>query len=256
MKIGMALSGGGVLGVAHIGALKEIEKAGIKLDYVCGTSAGSIIGVIYSTSGIGGLEEFYKEISAKKGFSQKSRFQIQSPSRFFEDLEKTISKYLPSSNESLKIDFGAIATNLETGLPELLEDDNVVKNIMASCAYPGVFPIQRMGDRAYIDGGISVNLPAEFVKRKCDFVIGSCIYCLPKFKKSYFEKISRTQVLTRSLEIIENRLSYYQEKYCDFCFKPQIKNIKWFHFWKLIEAREAGDKNAKKQMEELLEKLK
>ncbi|OQA53181.1 MAG: NTE family protein RssA [candidate division WS2 bacterium ADurb.Bin280] len=255
MKIGIALSGGGVLGAAHIGALKEIEKANIKIEYVCGASAGSIIGGIYSSSGIEGLEEFYNEISNKKGFSPNTRFQIQSPSRFFSELENTVSKYLEPKIDRPQIPFGAVATNLETGLPELLQEGDKLKNIMASCAYPGVFPIVRISSKLYVDGGIAVNLPAEFVKNECDFTIGSSIYSLPKIKKSYFDKNSRTRVLSRSLEIIENRLSYYQENYCDFCFKPQIKNLKWFHFWKLQEARDAGEANAKKQINDLVQLL-
>ena len=64
MKIGLALSGGGALGAAHIGVIEEIEKAGIKIDCVCGTSAGAIIGLAYAIGGMETLRRFYGETLA------------------------------------------------------------------------------------------------------------------------------------------------------------------------------------------------
>ena len=72
MKIGLALSGGGALGVAHLGAIEELEKAGIKIDYICGVSSGAMIGLAYASGGLDGLHKFYEETIAPFIFRQGS----------------------------------------------------------------------------------------------------------------------------------------------------------------------------------------
>lgn len=244
------------MGAAHIGVIEEIERAGIKIDYICGSSAGSIIGGVYASGGLENLQNFYSEIITKKGFSQGTRFQIANPSKFFSELNETLRKYVFEAGSSFKIPFSTVATNMLTGEGEILDKGSMSRNIIASSAYPGVFPLQQINDRLYADGGITINLPAETVSKECDFTIGSSIYTVPRVSSGYFKKNYRAKALTRSLEIIEKQLSVYQENYCDFCFKPQIDNLKWYHFWKIEDAKIAGQQNAKKEIAGLLEKLK
>ena len=71
MKIGLALGGGGVLGVAHLALLEELEKNDIKIDMVAGTSAGSVVGALYSYGGVNLVIEFLKAVREKDLFSKK-----------------------------------------------------------------------------------------------------------------------------------------------------------------------------------------
>jgi NTE family protein len=88
-KIGLALSGGGALGVAHIGAIEEIEKAGIKIDYICGVSSGAIIGLAYAVGGIDSLHKFYDEALAN--FAKKNKFIFaKGPDAAFKYIESAL----------------------------------------------------------------------------------------------------------------------------------------------------------------------
>jgi Predicted esterase of the alpha-beta hydrolase superfamily len=88
-KIGLALSGGGALGVAHIGAIEEIEKAGIKVDYICGVSSGAIIGLAYAAGGLDTLHKFYEETLAN--FAQRNRFIFaKGPDAAFKYIESAL----------------------------------------------------------------------------------------------------------------------------------------------------------------------
>lgn len=254
-KIGLALSGGGVLGAAHIGVIEEIEKAGIVVEYVSGASAGSIIGAVYAAGGMSVLNKFYDEISATSAFSSKNKIQMANPKKFFSDIELILKKYIPDSFSDFKIPFSAVATNIKTGEHELLDKSDPLSCVLASCAYPGVFPVQKVSGKYFVDGGITVNLPAEEVARRCDFTIGSSIYTVSQIENQRLERISRTAVFARSLEIIESQISSYQERYCDFCFKPKTENLKWFQFWKLEEIRHSGEIYAKREIKNLIKKL-
>lgn len=254
-KIGLALSGGGVLGAAHIGAIEEMEKAGIKINYISGTSAGSIIGGIYASGGMNALNRFYDELKSRSGFSPKSRLQISGPTKFFRELKQILDDYIAPSFDEFKIPFSAIATDIESGDHKLLDQGDPVACIMASCAYPGVFPIQRISQTYLIDGGVTLNLPAEEVAERCSFVIGSNIYSIGEIKKGRAPGLNRAASITRSLEIMERRLSAYQEKYCDFCFRPESKNLKWYHFWRMEEIRDLGREYAQKEIDKLKEKV-
>lgn len=254
-KIGLALSGGGVLGAAHIGVLEEIEKSGVKIDYIAGVSAGSIIGGIYAAKGVKGLDDFYKELKSKKFFGGSNKLPIGGPTKIFSELEKILKNYIPESFLELNIPLAVIATNINSGEPNLINEGNPIETILASSAYPGVFPIQEISGESYIDGGVTTNLPAEQVREKCQFVIGSSIYSIPEIKPVNNKKISRGAILTRSLDIIEKQLSVYQENYCDFCFKPKTKSLRWFHFWKAEEIRELGRAYAREEINNLLKQI-
>lgn len=254
-KIGLALSGGGVLGAAHIGVIKELEKAGVKIDYVCGTSAGSIVGAVYAYGGVDALSEFYREIINTSAFNSKKKIEMANPKKLFSDIEKIMRKYIPKTFSNFKIPFSAAATNIKTGECEILEKSDPLACVMASCAYPGVFPVQKVSGKFYVDGGITVNLPAEEVSKKCSFTIGSSIYRVSTMQGEKLEKISRAVALTRSLEIIEKQISNYQERYCNFCFKPKTGNFKWYQFWKIEEIRQAGEIYAKREIKNLIRSL-
>jgi len=255
-KVGLALSGGGALGVAHIGAIEEIKNAGIKISYVCGVSSGAIIGLAYAIGGITTLHKFYSETLAD--FAKKNRFLLaKGPDAAFKYIEQALAKLCAGRNlRQLALPFFCCATNLATGETEILDSGDPVKAVMASSAYPGVFLPQKINGKFYIDGGATRGLPAQEIRtRGADFVIGSSIYAVDHVNDEKAGAMNRLEIVARSLDILQKELSGFGEKQCDFCFKPKVAQFHWFDFFKMEEIIEIGRQNAAKQIKNLLSRL-
>ncbi len=251
MKIGLALSGGGILGAAHIEVLKELEKNKIKIDHIAGTSAGAIIASIYASRGIKGLEAFYKEATSIAYFSKDFFKQLVPPDKFFGQIKDLIFKYTFTNIEEAKIKLSIIGTNVLTGKEEIFEKGDTASAVMASSAYPGIFPTQKIGANFYLDGGLTLNLPSE-VLNDCDFIIGSNLCTVPKSSIKEVEKMNIAQILLRSNYILQNKLTELQAKECNFCFNIPTDSVKWYQFDKINQIKELGKKTAQKQMPKLL----
>jgi NTE family protein len=257
MRIGLALSGGGALGVAHIGAIEEIEKAGIKIDCVSGVSSGAIIGLAYAAGGIETLHKFYED--ALIGLAKKDKFIFaKGPDAVFKYIEEELKKICRGKDFSgLAIPFSCSATNLATGEREMFNSGDPVECVMASSAYPGFFAAQKMGGKFYIDGGVTRNLPVEETRAlNADFVISSSSYAVDYIADGKAGRLGRIETAARALDILEKELSRFEEKQGDFCFKPPVAQFKWFDFFKMEEILEQGRVNAAKQMPQLLVAIK
>nr|WP_299170657.1 patatin-like phospholipase family protein [uncultured Allomuricauda sp.] len=204
LKVGLVLSGGGAKGLAHIGALKIIDEAGIKVDYVGGTSMGAIVGALYA-SGYSGIEldsifretEFSQLIQdnvprGAKTFYEKEdseRYALSLPfTNFNVSFPQAISGGQNIYNELVKllfhvkdvqdfnklpIPFLCIATNVETGEEVLLDSGYLPEAIMASGTFPSLFEPAEIEGEILIDGGVVNNYPIDEVKALgADLVIG------------------------------------------------------------------------------------
>jgi NTE family protein len=251
MKIGLALSGGGTLGIAHVGALRQIEN-NVKIDSICGVSAGAIAGLLYAYGGIAAVDYFYAELIATNPFSPKNIITLRSPEKIFAYIEGILEKVVTINDfNDLPIKFSCIATNIETAQPAILEKGNPIKAVMASAAYPGVFPVQTIGKEKFIDGGVTINMPVTpLLAQNMDFIIASSVISLSKF--GYHKKTSRAKVVTRAVEIMENHLNDLELAQANFVFKPPVGKYYWFNFSKLEHIKEIGEKYAKKRIKELV----
>jgi len=255
MKIGLALSGGGALGVAHIGVLEELEKAGIKIGCVCGVSSGAIMGLAYASGGLKSLRGFYDKIIVSD-FARPEKFVLAGgPAAAFKFTASVLDEITAGKNlEDLNIPFFCCATNVATGEKDILKSGPAVGAVMASCAYPAVFDQQEFAGNWYIDGGITRNLPAEEARAMgAEFIVGSSIYGVDEILPAKAARMNKIELVFRTLNIFEKELSRCQEKQCDFCFKPGAQNMSWFDFFKMDEILELGRSNAAKQMPKLLE---
>jgi len=204
-KIGLTLSGGGAKGLAHIGILKAIDSAGLKIDYVTGTSMGSILGGLYA---IGYSADSLEKIARNIDWSLLLSNQSSLRSLFMEEKDE-YSKYdveLPWVNNKLRlssglleaqelwlkfselffpvynikdfsnfsIPFRCISTDIGNGEAVVMKDGEIISAVRASMAIPSVFtPVDYNGHRV-IDGGISRNFPVKDVKEMgADIVVGS-----------------------------------------------------------------------------------
>ncbi|WP_343330907.1 patatin-like phospholipase family protein [Polaribacter staleyi] len=203
-KVGLVLSGGGAKGFAHIGVLKEIDKAGLQIDYIGGTSMGAIIGGLYA---IGYSGEQIEQIVLETDFVSLLQDKIPRNSEpFFEKefgektvftlpvhkgkigLPRAVSKgqnvlnflmELLASVEGIsdfkkfQIPFFCIATDVENGNGVLLEKGSLPLALRASGSFPTLLNPVVLGDKLLVDGGIANNFPVSIMKSKgVDVVIG------------------------------------------------------------------------------------
>src|SRR5690554_1174894 len=179
MKIGLVLSGGGARGAAHIGVLKAFEERDVSPTHISGTSVGAIVGALYA-NGVHWSEilNFLKTTSV---FHTK-RFAFNKPGfldteKFYDDLKV----YFPRDNfDSLNKTLFITATNILTGNLKIFSKGQLIKPVIASASFPGVFTPTEINGSYYIDGGILNNFPVEPLKQHCDKIIGVYINSLKK----------------------------------------------------------------------------
>jgi NTE family protein len=266
-KIGLALSGGGALGAAHVGVLEEIEKNQIKVDVIAGTSVGAMTGALFADGGIKSVHDFFKLIEKKEIFSRKNILLSHSTNKIFSQIREVLGIVLKSEEfKDLKIRFYCLATELETGKPKVFSKGNLIDAIMASSAYPGLFPVQKVDDVLYIDGGIVENMPVGVLKnlsridskeKDAGFIIGSSLVHLTDLTFKETDSISsKIKVVQRAIEIMESELAKSQIENCDFCFQMPLNKYSWYNFMKIKEIQKAGKKYAKNEIGKLIKELK
>ena len=170
-NIGLALSGGGVRGFAHIGALRALEDVGIKPEIIAGVSAGSVVASFYAAgmtadeifnlfSNID-MSKFLQVDITKSGFLKLDKFK------------KFIAKNLPVDNiEQLQLPTIIAATDIEQQHEMAFTQGNIAERVTASCSIPLVFKPVKIGDSYYVDGGVLHNLPSYYLRHLCNKVIG------------------------------------------------------------------------------------
>lgn len=171
MKIGLILSGGGMRGAAHIGAIKALEEHGIIPTHIAGTSAGAIVGALYAYGyNWEDILKFFREVN----ILDIKKYALNKPG--FIDAEKFypgFKTYLENDDFSvLKKELSITTTNILNGKLEIFNNGELIKPVLASAAIPGIFSPVKINESYYVDGGTLNNFPVELLKSSCDLIIG------------------------------------------------------------------------------------
>jgi NTE family protein len=165
--IGLALSGGGARGLAHIGVLKVLERENIPVAYIAGTSMGGIIAAMYAAGwDAGSLEHEALRMTAIRELIKL--VDIRPPRRGLlagQNVREYLAQFIGPelSFEDLKIATALKAVDLNTGQQVDLKSGNLLDAVLATSAFPGVFPHVEIGDHYLVDGGILNNLPLDLI---------------------------------------------------------------------------------------------
>lgn len=277
-KIGLALGGGGAKGAAEVGVLKVLEEAGVPVDYVVGTSIGSIVGGLYA-SGYSPSEletmfqtqewlslltdrnaslsnEPYKTINGVTyifGFPvmDKSRRGIgMMPGGRIEHMLDSMACAKGCKDfAKLRIPFRCVATDVRTAEEVILSKGAIAKAMRASMAIPGIFKPVEHGDRLLVDGGMLNNLPVDVCKKMgADIVIAIDLEQNVKKPRKQADISSLTPIATMLgfgaiLEWITNRPDILKhdenKKLADIYIHPYLPDQ---------DASSFGNKNAAKMI--------
>jgi len=249
-KIGLALGEGGERLYVHVGVLKVLEKEGIKLDYIAGTSMGSFIGGLYALwEDIGKIEEYVLSTDFSKYFRlEREDIRLENINGnpliiFYLELSKNkiTPKWLKglidgidirdeidrltnqaSFEYDLKIPFKAIATDLETGEKVVIDKGKISNAIVASLSRPGTFVPFKFEDKILVDGGLVDPVPADVVREMgADIIIG---VSLSNIQKDIPAKIDNViSIVIRSIYIMLEELNEVSSSKADIIIKPQYR---------------------------------
>lgn len=255
MKIGLALSGGGVRGAAHIGAIKALQENGIKIDVLGGTSAGSIVTALFSmgyttdemmkifnyfAKSVMSLSprSMFSDIKEKRGVilgGLLSSYNIEEALQEAAKL-KNISKIkdikmpivIPATD--LISDKEVIFTNdMNLEGEEYIKDIEIAKAVRASSSFPGMYAPFDYEKYQFADGGIFDNLPAKEVKK-----LGADKVISIKFRiKSQRKQKTIYNIAMQSLDLMTENLISESLKASDYVLEIDLKDVKPFSIGKL-----------------------
>jgi NTE family protein len=186
-KIGLALSGGGARGFAHVGILKGLEGAGIPVDYIAGASMGGLIGACYAKGKTAHeLEAIIIEISKTR---ELMRLIDLAPHRRGLLEGNKVRAFLAEllgddcTFEDLAIPLAVTAVDLLTGREVVLNHGPLLPAIMSTTAVPGMFPPHVVGSYRLVDGGVLNNLPFDHARSMgADIVIAVDVQLDPQYE--------------------------------------------------------------------------
>lgn len=258
-KIGLALSGGGARGGAHVGVLKALEEYGVQVDYIAGTSMGAIIGGLFASGysaeeieNVLGETDWKKALTDSPDRRSRTMRKKELEAQFFIPFRVGFNKgklqlplgaiegqhldqifhelFLPvvdvANFDRLPIPFRAVATDLVTGEAVVLSEGSLPNAVRASMSVPGVFAPVRIEDRLLVDGGMANNLPVNVVRSMgADIVIAVDISSPMLTEEQLTSVLSVTEQLTNFLtrRSADAQIKSLGPK--DILIKPELGNF-------------------------------
>jgi predicted acylesterase/phospholipase RssA len=284
-RIGLALSGGGALGLAHIGVIKVLEAESIPFCYVSGNSMGSIVGGLYACGYSGAqIESIVRRTDWNRLFNDeipfssqnleerenRSRFTLTIEQRnlvprlpsgalaaenvylYFKQLTEEMSLRAGWDFDSLVLPYRAIAVDFATGEKVTFDHGSLADAMRASMAIPGIFSPAWNNGRWLVDGGVVQFLPVEPLKEfKPDFIIAVDL----RQPRDLKEIPNLTDLAWESFDIATERDHQEQLALADVVIQPDLTGLSAADFNRADELIKRGEQAARKALPELRRKL-
>lgn len=284
MKLGLSLSGGGIKGFSHIGAIKALEEANIKFDYISGTSSGSIVAALYACSYT--TEEIYNIF--KKYVNEIKYIDLINIKKFFKNLITFKGIQIDGLNSGTKIKKLVTKVCMQKGITNINQvkmplvipavnlrteelyvfSNNILENrssnikyinnidlgtaVQASCSYPGVFSPCRYKQDLLVDGGIAENIPWRETKRAGADKVLSIVFT-DKTPKKCCDNIF--EVINKSFSILCKELAEYEWDGSDYLLKIKEPKVGLLEKKKINELYQEGYIQTKQKIEDIKRKL-
>jgi len=273
IKVALALGGGGVRGLAHIGIIKALQKE-IDIDIIAGTSMGAMVGAQYALNpDINSIEkkmlsfldrkvvkDIEKVISSNSPEEEKKMiiqslfsfvkqmllFNLRAVKRWVFGVKEILWIFeelgIKGDFEKLKMPFCCTSADLRTGDEVIFSSGDLKQAVMASVSLPGVFPPVKLGNRLLVDGGIIGSVPVDAARLMgADVVIAVGVEAQVDYNKKLGNGLD---IMFQADAIRAWKLSDIRIKNADFIIYPDVANISWASFSKAPDCIKAGEKAA------------
>lgn len=214
--IGIALSGGGLRGIAHLGVIKALEENDLRPAVISGTSAGAIVGAFYAA---GYQPDELMEIVTRLSFFSPRALRFSTSALFDRQmLLKIFHHYFPGNRFSdLQLPLYVAATDIVSGRSVYFHEGDLDEALMASASIPFVFPVTRIDERFFLDGGIVNNLPVQPIRNKCDILIGINVNSISPVEGPM---LSGRRLFDRVVHLALGQSVLQNAKQCDLFINP------------------------------------
>lgn len=265
-KVGLALGSGAARGLAHIGVLKVLEKADIRIDYVAGTSAGAAVGALYAR-GMSAAQ--VERLVLDRVDWKKLAFLIDltlprtgfiTGKRLIDQMKKVAGGDLDFAD--LEIPFACVATDIDSGEEVVFREGSVLEAVRASISIPAVFTVASSEGRYLVDGGLVNPVPVSVVREMgADFIIAVSV--LPaRFDRrpgpgegTVTERHGILNVLIHSLYIAIHSMALSCLEGAEIRIQPQVSHIGPGEFHRARELILHGEMAAQAAIPEIKSKL-
>lgn len=215
-RLGLSLGSGAARGVAHVGVLQAFHEAGVKIDFIAGSSAGAVVGAIYAGAGLDALMDAASTLTLSSLARPTLSKRGLASSVVVENL---VARYLGEKEfKDLAIPFTAVATDLKSGREVLLNTGVVSRAARASAGFVGLFAPVELDGMFLVDGAVACPVPVGVVRGMgADLVVASD--CMPNV---VFEEFPEHifGIVTRTLDILIKKSQVHLIEEADFTVEP------------------------------------
>ena len=253
-RVALVLSGGGVRGFAHIGVIKALQEAGVPIDLIGGTSAGSIVGALYADqANINDVETSIKSVSLFNILDFNNIPRSQGVLQGYK-LQKFLLQHMKAKTfDQLKIPLIVVATDLKTGAPVQLDSGPIAPAVQASAAIPALFDPVSLYGYELIDGGMSDPIAVDFVQPYHPKLIIAV-----NVAEQLPSKIPSTAegIYNRAFIIMRLNMSEMSARGADVIITPAVGTTQMFDIDKKTQLIHDGELAAQKALPEIKRLLK
>lgn len=254
-RVALVLGGGGAMGCAHIGVIKVLEKYGVPIDIVVGTSMGGVVGAAYC---VGMSTKEMIEFATKFKTLDFVDINFDKTGLFSgKGVMKTINKFLPEINiENLNKEFACVAGDLKTEKEVVFKIGPIRDAVRSTLSIPGIFVPYKYNDMLLVDGGVINNLPEDVAMEMGADIIISCDV-ISNFRVKTKPK-GTIDTLFLSMNMAMKEIQKHRSCHADVVIRPQLPNMNPLSFGKekVIFAIKRGEKAALKEIENIIKLLK
>nr|WP_295971527.1 patatin-like phospholipase family protein [uncultured Bacillus sp.] len=250
-KIGLALGSGGARGFAHLGVIKVLAENGIPIDYIAGSSMGSLVACFYG-AGID-MERLYKISTA---FKRKYYLDFTVPKMGFiagKRVKELIRVFTKGKKlEELVPPVAVVATDLLSGEKVVFTKGLIEDAVRASISIPGIFVPEKINGRLLVDGGVIDRIPVSVVKNMgADIVIAVDISHVNKKT----EITSIYDVIMQSLDIMQMELVEHRQIASDIMIRPKVEKYSSRSYTNIDEIILIGEEEAQQHISQIYEMM-
>jgi NTE family protein len=260
LRVGLALGSGGARGLTHLGVINALTAAGVRIEYISGTSVGALVGAFLAAGKLNDLISFAAPLTIKESLKLADIMFPTSGLIEGRKIEQFLRKHLGDMRiEDLPIPFACVATNFYTGQEVIITKGDLVTAVRGSISIPGIFKPVPADDMLLVDGGVVNPVPVQVVRDLgAEFVIAVDI--TPQIAKKMtiqhpIVDVDRTagkrerklpnvfEVIMGSITIMESQIVEMRMKTesPDIIVRPAVEDIGTYDFHRYRETANRGE---------------